>query len=144
MSDKPQPEDTGAAMDAELEQELRALLRREDAPAGLMARVLARAGAQRTSPRRAKPPAVRLRRHAPALSLGAVLIAAGAFVTAGLVHRRQVEARQAQEARACLLYALRMTTRELSWAERKVNQDMAAPGGAPSRTAHRAKSAEEL
>lgn len=144
MSDKPQPEETGAATDAELEHKLRAQLRREDAPAGLTARVLARADEQRASLRRAKPPAARLRRHAPALSLGAVLIAAGAFVTAGRVHRHRLEARQAQEARAHLLYALQMTTRELSWAEHKVNQDMAAPGAAPARPAHKPKSAEEL
>lgn len=142
MRDKLQPDQDRAPAEAELEQELRSVLRREDAPAGLTQRILSRAHEQRALPRREKPHMPRLR--AAALGMSAALIAAGAFVTAGRVHRHRLEARQAQEARARLLYALQMTTRELSWAEHKVNQDMAAPGAAPVRPAHKPKSAEEL
>lgn len=117
---------------AELEDALRGLLRREPAPAGLRERILVRAQAREDLP--ARRPRDAGRRRTMALRLGAAALAACALVTVGIVRQRQIEARQAMEARTRLLYALQITTRELNWAEQKVNRDLATPG-APARGA---------
>lgn len=121
-----------AAAAAELDDALRGLLRREPAPAGLRERILARAQAREDLP--ARRPRDAGRRRTMALRLGAAALAACALVTVGIVRQRQIEARQAMEARTRLLYALQITTRELNWAEQKVNRDLATPG-APARGA---------
>lgn len=115
-----------AADDTTLERELRGLLRREDPPPGFAGRVLAQAERPRFILRAGL--AAGLRRRAPALGAAAALLAVGVYLTAGAVHRRQIEAQRAAAARAQLQFALEVTAGDLNWAE--ANLHAAEPSGA--------------
>lgn len=107
--------------EAELEQHLHDLYRSEDPPAALTGRILAHARKPR-----GRTHGPWLRRRAALVSLCVVLLAACVYIAVGVVHRRQVQARQAQEAQARLEYALQITTGELNWAETQISEDMHA------------------
>ncbi|MGH9416973.1 MAG: hypothetical protein ACRD01_10125 [Terriglobales bacterium] len=118
------PDPSPEPPESELELCLRDLFRREDPPAALAQRLLARA-AHRPAP------VFRPWRRTPAARLAAVLLALCACLVVGLVHRRQVENQQAQQAQARLRMALQITTSELDWAENSITRDLAPPRGAP-------------
>ncbi|MGH2470215.1 MAG: hypothetical protein ACRDGF_09080, partial [Chloroflexota bacterium] len=84
----------------------------------------ARPGRGPLEPRRG--PRVWLRRHAPLLSLCTALLALCVYLALGVIHQRQRQRRQAQEAQSHLLYALQITSGELNWAEAAIHRDMAA------------------
>lgn len=114
--------------EAELEQHLHDLYRNEDPPAALTRRILAQArkrGAHTDGPW--------LQRRAALVSLCVVLLAACVYIAMGVVHRRQMQARRAQEAQARLEYALQITTGELNWAETQISEDMHAGQGGANR-----------
>lgn len=105
--------------EAELEQHLQDLYRSEAPPAALTGRILAQAHKPR-----GRTHGPWLQRHAALISLCAVLVAACVYIAVGVVHRRQVQAREAQETQARLEYALQVTAGELNWAEAQINEDM--------------------
>lgn len=107
--------------EAELEQHLHDLYRGEDPPAVLTGRILARARKPRARTRRPW-----LQRRAALASLCVLLLAVCVYVAVGVAHRRRVQARQAREAQAQLVYALQITTGELNWAEAQITADMHA------------------
>lgn len=124
----------------ELERELRGVLQREDPPAGFAGRVLAQArGRQPWRPMAFSM----LRRRAAALSTLTILIAVCASVTILTVRHQRLEAQNAQRARAQLLTALQVTAGELDWAEARLDQALAAPGGGPPRPAPRSHREEQ-
>jgi hypothetical protein len=110
-------------MTEDLETQLRDALRVCDPPAELTRKIISRLARERRGHRRQWLPAF----------VVATAVLACALVTTVVRYERAIERQQAEQARARLVYALRLTTAEIAWTQKKLNRAAAAAGAKPRR-----------